>query len=105
MSLTSQLCKVIESIIKDHLVKFLEGENFFAGEQHRFRAMRSCTTNLLKALKDWTCAIDKRCGVDCIFLDFQKAFDTVPHRRLLTKLEACGVRGDIGEWIASFFER
>ena len=59
--------------------------------------MRYCTTNLLEALEDWNCAVDKGCGVDCIFIDFQKAFDAVPHRRPLTKLEACGVRGDIGE--------
>ena len=84
------------------MVKFLEGENFFAGENKGFRAMRSCTTNLLETLEDRTCGIDKGYGVDCILLDFQKAFDTVPHRKLLTKLEACGVRGDIGEWITAF---
>ena len=54
VSLTSQLGKVIESVIEDHLVKFLEGENFFVGDQHGFRAMRSFTTNLLEALEDWT---------------------------------------------------
>ena len=46
--------------------------------------------------------MDKGCGVDCVFLDYQKAFDTVPHQRLLTKLEACGVRGNIHGWIAAF---
>ena len=102
VSLTSQLCKVMESIIRDHLVEFLERESFFAEEQHGFRAKRSCTTNLLETFEDWTCAADRGCGVDCIYLDFQKAFDTVPHQRLLTKLEACGVGGDIGNWIAAF---
>ena len=102
VSLTSQLCKMMESIIRDHLIEFLESKNFFSGEQHGFRARRSCTTNLLETLEDWTRAVDKGCGVDCVFLDYQKAFDTVPHQRLLTKLEACGVRGNIHGWIAAF---
>ena len=40
---------------------------------------RSCLTNLLTALNDWTSALDNGNGTDIIFLDFQKAFDTVPH--------------------------
>ena len=54
-------------------------------------------TNLFKTSKDWTCAIDEGCGVDCLFLNFQKTFDTVSDQSFLTKLEACGVRVDINE--------
>ena len=92
----------MESIIRDHLIEFLERLNFLSREQHGFRDRRSCTTNLLETFEDWTCAVDRGCGVDCVFLDYQKAFDTVPHQRLLTKLEACGVRGSIYGWIAAF---
>ena len=104
VSLTSQLCKVMESIIKDNIVEFLEREDFFTSEQHGFRSRRSCTTNLLETLEDWTCAVDEGCGVDCVFLDYQKAFDTVPHQRLLKKLDASGIRGDIGRWIEAFLQ-
>ena len=40
--------------------------------------------------------------VDTICLDFQKAFDTVPHRRLMGKIQSYGVKGRILTWIESF---
>ena len=40
--------------------------------------------------------------VDVLFLDFKKAFDTVPHRRLLIKLKAYGINGDVLQWLSNF---
>ena len=48
----------MKSIIGGHLVEFLKGDNFFAGEQHVFRDRKSCTTYLLETLQDWTYAVD-----------------------------------------------
>jgi len=42
--------------------------------------------NLLESLKDWTAALDEGCGLDILFLDHRKAFDSVSHKRLLKKL-------------------
>ena len=41
--------------------------------------------------------------VDIVYLDFKKAFDKVPHRRLLAKVRACGVAGQVVNWIANWF--
>lgn len=102
VSLTSQLCKVMESIIRDHIVSFLENEQIIDMNQHGFRVGRSCKTNLLETLEDWTKEVNENRRVDCVYLDYQKAFDTVPHKRLLLKLEAIGVRGVLVKWIEAF---
>ena len=47
-------------------------------------------------------SLDKNTPVDAVYLDFKKAFDTVPHNRLLTKLESYGVTGKVLEWVKTF---
>jgi len=59
-------------------------------------------TNLLTALNDWSSNLDNGVGTDVIYLDFQKAFDEVPHRQLLKKLEAYGIKGSLLMWINNF---
>ena len=51
--------------------------------QHGFMKHRSCLTNLLECLEEWTKALDDGYGVDVIYLDYRKAFDSVPHARLI----------------------
>ena len=63
---------------------------------------RSCTTQLLTVLEAWTTILDEEASLDAFYLDFQKAFDTVPHKCLLIKLRSCGVNGNIIRWIAHF---
>ena len=46
--------------------------------------------------------IDSHNNIDAIYLDFQKAFDTVPHKRLITKLHGYGIRGKLLSWIENF---
>ena len=88
VSLTSVVCKVLESIIRDHIVKHLSKYNMILKSQHGFLKGRSCLTNLLTFLEDVT-----EFPVDVIYLDFAKAFDNVPHYRLIRKLAAHGIRG------------
>nr|XP_054753698.1 uncharacterized protein LOC129259433 [Lytechinus pictus] len=59
---------------------------------HGFIAGRSCTTQFLEVLDEWTRILDDGGSVDVVFMDFMKAFDTVPHHRLLSKLQALGVK-------------
>ena len=58
--------------------------------------------NLLKTFEDWTAAVDQGCGVDVIYLDYSKAFDIVPHYRLIEKLKGYGISGNLLMWIRSF---
>lgn len=99
VSLTCQIGKVMERIIKDVLMGFLEGNNLIYGSQHGFRSKRSCLTNLLEFMERVADSNDKGEPLDIIFLDLQKAFDKVPHLRLLRKLEALGVGGRLLDWI------
>jgi len=63
---------------------------------------RLCLTNLLETLEEWTEALDEGYGIHAIFLDYRKAFETVPHKRLISKLKGYGVRGQLLQWIENF---
>ena len=98
VSLTSVICKLLERLMKDHMVDFLVKHKLLNSSQHGFRA-RSCLTNMLCFLEEITKWIDVGSPVDIIYLDFQKAFDKVPHQRLLLKLKAHGIGDSITDWI------
>jgi len=102
VSLTSQVCKLFEVIIRDALVLHLESNELIVNSQHGFRKGRSCLTNLLEFLDKVTGCIDTGDSVDIIFLDFAKAFDKVSHKRLLLKLKAHGIDGKLNNWIAEW---
>ena len=55
---------------------------------------KSCQTNLLESFQDWIHSVDGGFGVD-IYLDYKKAFNSVPHHRLLRKLEGYGISGNL----------
>jgi len=50
----------------------------------------------------WIDCIDAGKDIDILYLDLQKAFDKVPHKRLIHKLEAYGVAGDVLGWTINF---
>ena len=99
VSLTSVICKLLERLIKDHMVDFLIKHKLLNSSQHGFLKARSCLTNMLCFLEEITKWIDMGSPVDIIYLDFQKAFDKVPHQRLLLKLKAHGIGDSITDWI------
>src|SRR6218665_2030398 len=102
VSLTSVVCKVMERIVKDNVVEHLNEFNVIKGSQHGFTRGRSCLTNLLEFFDEVYERIDEGKPVDVIYLDFAKAFDKVPHKRLAKKLQACGIRGQALTWIQSW---
>ena len=102
ISLTSIVCRTLEAIIRDHLMQHMTVNNLFTEAQHGFRPHRSCDTQLIEMLDDWSRYIEDGEPIDCVYLDFQKAFDSVPHKRLLKKLEGYGVHGTLLSWIRGF---
>ena len=79
-----------------------EVHNIFTDSQYGFRERRGCILQLLTVFDTWSKYIDSDIPVDTVFLDFRKAFDSVPHKRLLLKLERLGVSGNVLKWISSF---
>ena len=100
--LTSQLCKTLEGIIKEDIVEHLVKNMLIRDTQHGFWGGRSCITNLLEFLEEVTKNVDEGNPCDIIYMDFQKAFDKVPHERLLKKLESHGITGKVHKWIAAW---
>ena len=101
MSLTSQVGKLFERIIRDYLVKFLEENKLLRDSQHGFRTRRSCLTNLLEVLDFVSDYVDEGNSVDAVYLDFQKAFDKVSHSKLLTKMARYGIDDGVVRWVGN----
>ena len=80
----------------------MTSNNLFSKAQHGFIAGRSCVTQPLEFMEDITEAIDSGKEVDVIYLDFCKAFDKVPHKRLLMKLQKYGIKGNILNCMKAF---
>ena len=99
-SLTSVLCKIYEKFVRSHIMKFVE--NKISPKQHGFLSGKSCLSNLLEAVDSINDMLAEGEDVDIFFLDFQKAFDSVPHHRLLIKLQNLGIRGKPLNVIADF---
>ena len=82
----------------------METHSLFNIHQHGFRSKHSCVTQLLEVIEDVMEKIDQGHGIDIAYLDFSKAFDKVPHKRLLHKLKAYNISGTILDWIESFLK-
>jgi hypothetical protein len=102
VSLTSIVCKVMESIIRDNIIKHFSENNFFSKKQFGFIKGRSTVSQLLKMLDQWTEQLENGGHIDVVYTDFEKAFDKVPHKRLLNKLASYGIDSDTIEWIKAF---
>ena len=102
VSLTSVLCKLLETFIRDHKVDLLVKNKLITKSQHGFLKARSYLTNLLCFLENITKWVDDGSPVDVVYLDFQKAFDKVPHLRLLIKLKAYGIGESMINWIQAW---
>ena len=98
VSLTSHIWKLMEKIIKEEITGHLSHYDLLNDTQHGFMRGRSCLTNLLTYMEGVTRMLDEGKNVDIIYLDFAKAFDKVPHHRLIGKVASMGVEGWIQQW-------
>ena len=102
VSLTCIVCKILESIIRDKIMEHFIKNKLFTNRQFGFLKGRSTVTQLLQILDDWTEALELGGRIDVIYTDFEKAFDKVPHKRLLSKLSSYKLHDSIIEWINNF---
>jgi hypothetical protein len=80
----------------------LDRNNLLTDAQYGFRNRCSTVLQLLKVLEHWTELPDEGKSFDVSYVDFLKEFDTVPHKGLLHKLEAYGIKGNVLNWIRDF---
>ena len=85
--------------MRDSIVHHLDRNGLVKSTQHGFRRAGSCLSNLLKFLEDVTTSLDNHESVDNTYLDFAKAFDKVPHQRLLDEVEKHGIGGAVWAWL------
>ena len=102
VSLLCILCKLLESLITPHIVNHIKTNHLACREQHGFKKGKSTTTNLLEALNVWSEAMMHGIPVDILLLDHSKAFDSVPHRRLVKQVESFGIHDRALAWIDAF---
>ena len=102
VSLTSITCKLLEHIIHSNIMDHLEDHKILNSIQHGFSQKRSCESQLITAINDFSNCLNEKGQIDSILLDFSKAFDKVDHRGLLLKLERYGISGQFLKWMESF---
>ena len=96
VSLTSVICKLLETIIRDHMMDFLVKHKLMNPSHHGFLKATFLPNNFFEEITKW---VDEGSPVDVIYLYFQKAFDKVPHQRLILKLKSHGMGNSIINWI------
>ena len=102
VSLTCICCKIMESVLRDEIFKCFIENKLFSQAQFGFIKGRSTVLQLLKVLDEWTELLETGGQIDVIYTDFEKAFDKVPHKRLISKLKSYKLNQKIIDWIESF---
>jgi hypothetical protein len=102
VSLTSIVCKLLEAIVRDALIAHMKLNGLISKKQFGFLSGRSTVLQLLQVIDKWTDILDRGGCVDVIYCDFMKAFDTVPHRRLIAVLQYYGIDDPALSWIQDF---
>ena len=102
ISLLTALSKIIERLVNQQIVKYINKHNLLDPYQSAYRENYSTTTALLKITEDILEAIDDSDISLLVLLDFSKAFDTVNHRLLIEKLRIMGFDNNACDWIQSY---
>jgi hypothetical protein len=99
---TSVPCKPLQHILCKHIMKHLERHRILTSLNHCFGSGYTWETQLLVTLQEFMKTYDAGVQTDVAILDFSKAFDTVPHKKLLSKMDSYGIRGPINNWLNMF---
>ena len=102
ISLLSIIMKLLEKSISQQLLNLVSKNGAIIPEQYGFCKGRSVNLQLVEVLNFITRALNAGKSMDVFYFDFKKAFDKVPHRRLLLKLWALGVRDSALKWFENY---
>ena len=102
MSVLPVFSKILERLVYNRLLKFINKHNVLYPNQFGFKANRSSSMALITLINKITESIDNGNNVLGIFLDFSKAFDTVDLSILVEKLQCYGIRGLALLWIKNY---
>jgi hypothetical protein len=106
ISLTYVCCRVMERIINTSILDYLYMNKLVNAVQHGFLRKHSTCTNLLESVHDWSAGLNDKHSANVVHIDFQKAFDTVSHPKLVLKLESYRISGHLLAWPKAFlFDR
>ncbi|CAM4404419.1 unnamed protein product [Lepidochelys kempii] len=94
----------MEHVLKESILKHLEERKVIRNSKHGFTKRKSCLTNLIAFYDEINSSVDERKAVDVLFLDFSKAFDTVSHSILASKLKKYGLDGCTTRWVESWLD-
>ena len=102
ISVTPILCRLLETIVREVIIQHIKTNDIIINQQYGFREKRGCILQLLTVLDKLVTSLENGNPVDMIYLDIQKAFDSVPHKRLIKKIKCLGIDGNIYKWIKDF---
>jgi len=94
--------KILERFFLNALTRHVKDNQGIRPSQHGFMKGRSCLTNLISCYDQVTCLVNEGKTVDVVYLDFHKAFDTVPHSILMEKVAPHGLDGCTPRWIKNW---
>ena len=102
VSLLPQFSKILEKLFNSRLDQFVNKHKILNENQYGFRENRSTSHALIETVEDITRSLDNKCSTIGVFIDLKKAFDTIDHTILFSKLEHYGIRGMANSWIKSY---
>jgi hypothetical protein len=105
ISVISNIAKIFEKLVCRQSNIFLDNNNIIVKNQSGFRRNHSIETSLLQSTEMWLKSMDQGQINGVIFLDLKKAFDTIDHQILLSKLQAYGIRDHTFKWFQSYLDR
>ena len=104
ISVLSNVAKILEKMVYNQLISYINENNILTKSQFGFRKSHSTTTSLLKSTNKWLLNIDKGL-INGVLLDLRKAFDTVDHKILIDKLKLYGITGNTLKWFISYLDK